>query len=67
MAQATCGTSQFEHADDYTGKVKITTAEGSSVAVPCEDILKWASLYARQARAIRTDQMAWQDILAGKS
>lgn len=64
--KSSCGSSEFEYADDFTGKVKITTAEGSSVAVPCEDILKWASLYARQARAIRADAMAWQDVLAGK-
>jgi hypothetical protein len=66
MAQTQCGSSIFDYQDDFTGKVKITTAEGSSVAVPCEDILKWASLYARQSRMLRADQMAWQDVLSGK-
>ena len=66
MAQVTCGTSNFEYPDDFTGKVKISTVEGSTIAVPCEDILKWASVYARQARIIRLDQAAWQDVLSGK-
>lgn len=65
--QNTCGTSTFENDDSFTGKVKISTVEGSSIAVPCEDILKWASLYARQARGIKLDQASWQDVLGGKA
>lgn len=61
------GTTVFEHAPDFTGKVKITTAEGSTVAVPVEDIMKFASGYARQLRFARLDQMPWQDVLAGRS
>lgn len=64
--QLTCGTTNFDCADDFTGKVKISTQEGSIIAVPCEDILKWAANYARQARAVRLDALPWQDVLAGK-
>ena len=60
------GTTRFDHDQDFTGKVKITTAEGSAIAVPVEDIMKFASGYARWLRVVRLDQMSWQDVLEGK-
>ena len=65
--QESCGTSTFENNDDFTGKVKISTVEGSSIAVPCEDILKWASIYARRAQSLKLDMASWQDVLGGKA
>ena len=66
----TSGTTTFDYepADAFTGngKVKISTGEGSSIAVNGEDLLRFmVSAYVLPLRQAREEKKNWQDVLLG--
>jgi len=64
MPSETYGTTTFDH-QDHQGKLLIRTSEGSSVAVPAQDVLMWAAAFARAQRISTLDRMPWQEVLGG--
>lgn len=61
MASETFGTTTFEH-QDYSGRLMIRTAEGSTVAVPCEDVKAFVIGWWRNAMHNKIDSVPWQDL-----
>lgn len=56
------GSTKFEYEPDFTGKVRIATAEGSTVAVPAEDLLRFAyGAYVIPQRQIEADKKGWRE------
>lgn len=62
MASETYGTTAFE-SNEQTGRLMIRTAEGSSVAVPVQDVLMWAAAFVRANRIAAIERMPWQEVL----
>ena len=63
MPVQTYGSTEFNYQDDYHGRVMIRTVEGSAIAVPTEDILKFVAGFAKTQLATALDQMSWQEVL----
>ena len=67
MPIATLGAgTKFDYEPDFSGKVKIITPEGSSVAVSAEDLLVFvAHCYVIPQRDARNQRKEWRDVLVG--
>ncbi len=66
MQQANIDGTGFEWDDSLTGKLKITTPEGSTVAVPLESVLKWVyGCYVLPGRQSRDGRKDWREGLLG--
>lgn len=69
MSQRTFGGTTFDAPDtltDGSAMVKITTAEGSSIRVPTEDVLRWCyGAYIIPQRLDRMERKDWREGLLG--
>lgn len=67
MALVSIGQTNFEYDPDFSGKIKITTAEGSVVAVAAEDVLRFVYFaYVIPQRTTKAERKPWRDGLIGE-
>jgi hypothetical protein len=66
MPQVTCGVTTFDFEPGLTGKVKIITPEGSTVAVAGEDLAKFIyATFVLPERQARAERQEWREGLLG--
>lgn len=66
MAQASFGQTSFDYDPSFEGRIKITTAEGSTVGVPAEDVLRFVyAAFVIPQRTMRAEKKPWRDGLVG--
>jgi hypothetical protein len=63
MTEEAYGTTHFSRQEDWGGKTLIKTQEGSSIAVPTQDLLMYVAAYARGQMAASLDRLTWQEVL----
>jgi len=63
MPTEICGTTTFDFPSTMEGKIKVTTAEGSTVAIPYQDVMIFVSGRTRELRLDRENKKTWLQIL----